>query len=884
MSRSRLPLVWLSACFLLLSRLSFAAPAPPGPVTLVQPDGSSLDVRMFGDEYGLYVETLDGYTLAQDSRGNWHHAVLGRDGNLVPSTQPPHADPTRFDVGKHLRPDERFIKEAESRRADANRNRKIHPRLLEQTAVPTPGISYAPGNPDGKVSSTTTQTAAAPVGFRLAVIPVEFPDAPHTYSPEQLDALFFSNGTYRFSPLGRSVTGSVSEFWGEASYGRFLLGGQVLPWVMADNTRVSYQDASNGDILLAQEVVAKSGVDLSQFDAYAIVYAGGLTNLRLWPHAHGNQWFLVSEKFVYTGEDLTGIGVAAHEFGHILGLWDLYYGPGNIGYWGIMAGGNYLNDALTPSHPTAWEKMLLGWVVPTPIPAGESPGLALPPSASSPLVYKLVSEHSYFLLENRQRTGFDLALPGTGLLVWHIDETAGNPTIGTPYQLDLEEADGTPASDYSNEGGDPFPGLTGNTAFTCRSSPSSADLDNNCTVGVSGIVDNGGTIVFDASVNWRSGVGISINGVGNYPSFYTAIQSAFAGQTVRVPAGAYRESIVMRSGIDVTGAGVGRSILLPDGQPMVRSAPWTRFSGFTLKNESASRVDALNHPITGYSDEGLGANVVNNCAFSGLYYGVFLAYNSLGAVQVENNVFDNSAFPIVFGTPGPASVRNNVFFRTNYALTYYGNNSSELDIRNNDFFGNVQDAWGFAGIPANAGNIASDPLFPDANVGDYYPRVGSLLIDAGDPDPAKVDPNGTRNDIGVFGGPMSIASRYAAAGPIETGRYVTVRKSTYFESTSAFKAGDNVLFRYGFTDARTGEPIQQAASSLSITGPSSVSLVSPPANADGLIEASWQTTPTKRKLAGTPTGAYQAMVHGFHAVGYDMVASPGADVPFSISP
>ena len=127
-----------------------------------------------------------------------------------------------------------------------------------------------------------------------------------------------------------------------------------------------------------------------------------------------------------------------------------------------------------------------------------------------------------------------------------------------------------------------FPGQHGNMAFGCASTPWSTDYDGSCSVNLSSIEEEGGVVTVNVSVNWRPGVGITVGGV-NYPSLLTAINSAAAGQTVSVPAGTYTERVQMRRGIDVAGAGPGKSILqdvLTDG---ASSRSWwpertTRFS------------------------------------------------------------------------------------------------------------------------------------------------------------------------------------------------------------------------------------------------------------------------------------------------------------------
>ncbi len=64
-----------------------------------------------------------------------------------------------------------------------------------------------------------------------------------------------------------------------------------------------------------------------------------------------------------------GVGVFAHEFGHDLGLPDLYdyTGENSTGFWTIMSSGSWLsqNDydiGSQPNHFGVWEKFQLGWL------------------------------------------------------------------------------------------------------------------------------------------------------------------------------------------------------------------------------------------------------------------------------------------------------------------------------------------------------------------------------------------------------------------------------------------------------------------------------------------------------------------------------------------
>ncbi|MEO0020487.1 MAG: immune inhibitor A domain-containing protein [candidate division WOR-3 bacterium] len=149
---------------------------------------------------------------------------------------------------------------------------------------------------------------------------------------------------------------------------------------------------------------------------------------------------------------LITIGVFCHEFGHILGLPDLYdtdYSSSGLGMFCLMAAGGWARASesqpygSSPVHPSAWCKYLLGWTLPDSVEEGIADSV---PSARFAAVAKAQScfrilknpngvdwrpegggKGEYFLIENRQQIGFDKGLPGTGLLILHIDESrSGN--------------------------------------------------------------------------------------------------------------------------------------------------------------------------------------------------------------------------------------------------------------------------------------------------------------------------------------------------------------------------------------------------------------------------------------------------------------------------
>lgn len=173
---------------------------------------------------------------------------------------------------------------------------------------------------------------------------------------------------------------------------------------------------------------------------------------------------LAPERQTQDNYGLGALGTIVHEFGHQLGLPDLYNtydGTVGVGGWDIMGYGQWLMNGFWPSAPGAWSRAALGWVTPQVIQPGE---YTLEEGGE---VYKIpISATEYFLVENRQRDPDgngqpgpherDFGLPGSGILVWHIDETRLGPyrqanivNVDPLHKgVDVEEADGIQDLDY----------------------------------------------------------------------------------------------------------------------------------------------------------------------------------------------------------------------------------------------------------------------------------------------------------------------------------------------------------------------------------------------------------------------------------------------------
>lgn len=197
------------------------------------------------------------------------------------------------------------------------------------------------------------------------------------------------------------------------------------------------------------------------------------------------------------GRTINEIGVMAHELGHGFGLPDLYCTASSCshtgaGNWALMATGTWGCRGGNPSHPchmSAWSKSVLGWVDVVELGRGRDLGtLSLPPVETSGAVHRVEAgdgSGEYFLLENRQvqPDGFDEELYEPGVLIWHVDPAVleeswpSNTINNDPTRMGvwLRQADGLDELGAGavgrGDGGDPFPGASGQDAFHAGTSP-----------------------------------------------------------------------------------------------------------------------------------------------------------------------------------------------------------------------------------------------------------------------------------------------------------------------------------------------------------------------------------------------------------------------------
>lgn len=240
-----------------------------------------------------------------------------------------------------------------------------------------------------------------------------------------------------------------------------------------------------------------------------------------------------------------GIGTICHEFSHCLGFADMYDTTGGGGYgmsvFDVMDQGSYNGNGFVPCNYTAFERIYAGWVEAIELidPATVKDMKSVSDYGRPFIMYNYKNTNEYFLMENRQNTGWDKGLYGSnGLLIVHVNYVpsrwANNSVNSSAEKIQcctVVNADGSRENTQYSLQGDLYPyevkGVTMNDEFTDESEPAAKlytkNSDNSYALGIpiTNIKRSKGSISFlvcggdDKNVidNTFNGVVDGINGV-----------------------------------------------------------------------------------------------------------------------------------------------------------------------------------------------------------------------------------------------------------------------------------------------------------------------------------------------------------------------------------
>lgn len=446
-----------------------AKPARRGALTLTQPDGTKITAYLHGDAFYHYYTNTAGKMLVKDAEGFYQATELPSDNEL------------------------------EKRRMNSPR------RVAMQQAGST--LNLAP---------------------RGLMILVNFKNLSFRTAVSEIDSMINGqNYTRRYTgydSYGTRTTitssGSARQYFRETSFGQYKPEFDVVGPVTLSNDYSYYgENDSQGNDKNPEQMVKEAcqlvddSVDFTLYDNnndglvdfVYIMYAGysesdGVGDDYIWPHNYHLTYARVncvvdgkkvdnyacsSELDYYSGKH-DGIGTFCHEFSHVLGLPDLYATTSSathktMGSWDILDYGPYNNDGNTPPHYSAYERFFMGWLTPTLLP--EECDVRLPALGTSNTAVILTASgthnlsgtnpnpSTFYMLENRQKQGWDKHLPGHGLLVTKVaysqSKWEGNTVNNNKSSMgvDIIEADGSaptysqssPNNGYLGKSGDAYP-------------------------------------------------------------------------------------------------------------------------------------------------------------------------------------------------------------------------------------------------------------------------------------------------------------------------------------------------------------------------------------------------------------------------------------------
>lgn len=258
--------------------------------------------------------------------------------------------------------------------------------------------------------------------------------------------------------------GSVHDYFNAQSYGQLDLSFDLY-YVALPESRVKYRSTQTDDEnsqFLVYDIIDELSVrdidwgvydwdDDGYIDQLLIIFAGkgmnaGGDSNSIWPHqwwlslhvdghvcavTSGDKEYTVDSyccvQELYSDDDYGSFGTICHEYSHCFGLPDFYYGSTSyLRNWDLMDYGNYNEGGFRPCSYSAHERMLMGWL--TPVELTEDAVITDMPQLGEQSVAYLVRNDGwadeYYILENRQQTGWDKALPSSGLVIFHVDYDA----------------------------------------------------------------------------------------------------------------------------------------------------------------------------------------------------------------------------------------------------------------------------------------------------------------------------------------------------------------------------------------------------------------------------------------------------------------------------
>ena len=431
---------------------AMAVPARPRTNTITLDDGSTLTVTKVGDEWHHRTLTTDGKAVARAADGKFYY--IGADGKRsnVPAR----------DAAFRTASEQAFLQ-------SLNSLSTVNSKAVKRAKT------VAKRN-DGRRRASQVPNLASP---RVPIVLVQFSDVKFSKPDTEIKS-------YYETQMNEKGGVSCYQYFVDQSEGKYTPQFDILgPVTISKRATYGGNDSDGNDQGLGQfvkDAVAKlPNVDWSLYDnnkdgevdVIVLQYAGvgeasSYEDESIWPCQWSvyeatceweyndltDDWDLVKEgapinvngytidKFAVFNEmngtyddepgDIDGVGTFCHEFSHCLGLPDFYdvdyAGHFGMGNWSCLDGGCNNNLGYTPCGYTAYEKEFMGWKQTEEAVQGTTYSLEASVLTTGKGI-KIISDsdpNEYYILENRQLSGWDAYLPNHGLMITHVyyDETA----------------------------------------------------------------------------------------------------------------------------------------------------------------------------------------------------------------------------------------------------------------------------------------------------------------------------------------------------------------------------------------------------------------------------------------------------------------------------
>lgn len=416
-----------------------------------QPDGTEVRLLMSGDEFYRVARTEDGSAVIKGADGYWYYAYYDMAGAKRSSgvkVTPGASFGSAAAAARNI-PYGTLRSRALSRRAEASRLRS------------------------SRVQKLSPATKAGTVTRKAIIILAQFPDLKFKYSQGNFENMINQHG---YSYAG--ATGSALDYFNDQFEGLYQFEFTVSPVVTLSKGYAYYGENDEEDLdKRPHEAVAEacrlvdSVIDFSQFDAdndgevdnVFVFVAGhdeaeGAGEDHIWSH----QWYVwdgahmrvtldgklinsyaISTELTYKESSWTEIfapiGTFCHEYSHALGLEDLYdtdyedSGGESSGVWGttsLMDHGNYNNDGNTPPNYNALELRTFGIGREEQLEIGQQ-SLAPLSSQKRYFISHADVDGEYYLFECRAAEGWDRYVGGSGMLIYHVDQSSNDAGYST---------------------------------------------------------------------------------------------------------------------------------------------------------------------------------------------------------------------------------------------------------------------------------------------------------------------------------------------------------------------------------------------------------------------------------------------------------------------